>query len=109
MTKINLELARHKELSDDTITAIQTIMEKIDIIHQRPLYYFETYNDVVKAVESLETTLQLLWGFPYNPNYQTYRFGFKDCTCPKMDNLESNGTGYFYYKETCPVHNHLIK
>lgn len=107
--KINIELARHKQLSDDTITSIETIMDKINIIHQRPLYYFESYNDTVKVVESLETTLQLLWGFQYKPDYQSYRFGFKDCTCPKMDNQDSNGTGIFYYNKNCVIHEHLFE
>ena len=107
--QINLSLARQRDLSEDTITAIQTIMDKIYIIHNRPLYYFQTYKDAVKCVESLETTLQLLWGFPYDKNYQTYRFGFKECSCPKMDNAERVGTGGFYYDRGCVVHGYLFE
>ena len=94
--QVNLPLARQRDLSEGTITAIQTIMDKINIIHKRPLYYFQTYKDAVECVESLETTLQLLWGFPYDKNYQTYRFGFKECSCPKMDNRDRVGTGSLF-------------
>lgn len=75
-------------------------MDKIHIIQQRPLFYCETYKDAVECIESLETTLQLLWGFTYDKNYQTYRFSFKDCTCPKVD----VGTGTFIYDKSCLVH-----
>lgn len=107
--RINLSLARQRDLSEDTITAIQTIMDRIHIIHNRPLFYCETYKDAVECVESLETTLQLLWGFTYDKNYQTYRFSFKDCNCPKMDNRERVGTGEFIYDKSCVVHSYLFK
>ncbi len=107
--QINLSLAKERGLSGNTITAIQTVMDKIHIIRQRPLYYCETYKDSVECVESLETTLQLLWGFPYDKNYQTYRFGFKDCTCQKMDNRERVGTGTFVYDKGCVVHEWMFE
>lgn len=106
--RINLSLARQRDLSEGTITAIQTIMDRIHTIHNRSLYYCETYKDAVECVQSLETTLQLLWGFPYDKNYQTYRFGFKDCTCPKIDNRERLGTGTFIYDKGCVVHKWLF-
>jgi len=107
--KINDTFARSRDLSEGTVTAIQTIMDRIYIIHKRPLYYFQTYKDAVECVESLETTLQLLWGFPYDKKYQTYKFGFKECTCPKVDNAEKVGTGIFVYSEGCIVHNYLFE
>jgi hypothetical protein len=107
--QINLSLARERNLSEDTISAIQTIMDNIHIIHLRPLYYFQTYKDSVECVESLETTLQFLWGFSYDKNYQTYRFGFKECTCPKMDNRERVGTGEFVYDKSCVVHGWIFE
>ncbi len=107
--QINLSLAKERGLSEDTITSIQTVMDKIHIIHQRPLYYCETYKDSVECVESLETTLQLLWGFHYDKNYQTYRFGFRECTCPKMDNRERVGKGAFVYDKSCVVHGWMFE
>lgn len=107
--KINDTFARSRDLSEGTITAIQIIMDKIHIIHNRPLYYCETYKDAVECVQSLETTLQLLWGFPYDKNYQTYHFGFKDCTCPKVDNRERVGTGTFIYDKGCVVHSWMFE
>ena len=107
--RINLSLARQRDLSEGTITAIQTIMDRIHIIHNRPLYYCETYKDAVECVQSLETTLQLLWGFPYDKNYQTYRCGFKECTCPKVDNAERVGMGEFVYDRGCVVHEGMFE
>ncbi len=107
--KVNDSFARSRDLSESTISAIQTIMDKIHIIQQRSLFYCETYKDAVECVESLETTLQLLWGFPYDKNYQTYRFGFKDCNCPKVDNAERLGTGAFIYDKGCVVHSYLFE
>ena len=107
--QINDTLARSKGLSEDTIIAIQAVMNKIAIIQQRPLYYFECYKDAVLAVEALETTLQLLWGFSYNKNYQTYRFGFKDCSCPKIDNRDMVGSGQFIHDKGCVVHGWIFE
>ena len=107
--KVNDSFARSRDLSESTISAIQTIMDKIYIIHKRPLFYCESYKGAVECVESLETTLQLLWGFPYDKNYQTYRFGFKDCTCPKMDNHDRVGTGVFIYDKECAVHGWIFE
>ena len=107
--QINLSLAKERNLSEVTISAIQTIMDNIHIIHLRPLYYFQTYKDSVECVESLETTLQFLWGFPYDKSYQTYRFGFKECSCPKVDNRERVGMREFVYDKSCVVHGWIFE
>ena len=107
--QINDTLERSRGLSENTIIAIQAVMDKIAIIQHRPLYYFECYKDAVLAVEALETTLQLLWGFPYDKNYQTYRFGFKDCSCPKMGNLDMIRSGQFIHDKRCVVHEWIFE
>ena len=107
--QINDTIARSRDLPENTIIAIQAVMDKIAIIQHRSLYYFECYKDAVLALEALETTLQLLWGFPYDKNYQTYRFGFKDCSCPKLDNRDMVGSGQFIYDKGCVVHEWMFE
>ena len=62
-----------------------------------------------KVVKDLEKEIQELWGFRANENYKTFEFEQPACSCPKLDNYERNGTGYFIYNENCLVHKDKIK
>ena len=84
-------------------------VETANELHRKlfPSDYVPSYEDAVYYVESAEIVMQRLWGFEYSPDYQTYRFDFIDCTCPRLDNQERRGTGYWAYNTDCPVHKHL--
>ena len=60
---INMRLAEARGLDEDTIAAIETVHDRLKLILNRPTYYGEP-KEIVKIVEGIEYTLQLLWGFP---------------------------------------------
>lgn len=105
----NKALADKRGLSEAEKVALDVLYQKMYDVLRRPLFYFNEYKDAVNYVEAIEVVLQSVWKFDYNPNYQTYRFEFVDCICPKLDNQERVGTGMFIYDEGCPVHEHLFK
>lgn len=101
---INIALAKARNLSNETITAIQEIHIRLDHLLVRPSMYVESPRKAVEMVENLEYTLQLLWGFPLDKSFHTYWFELRDCTCPKMDNRERFGKGYRIITDNCPYH-----
>lgn len=101
---INLELAESRDLSEETVVAIEEIHKRLDWILTRPSMHVESPKKVVEVVRSFEYTLQMLWGFPLDPNYHTYWYELKYCTCPVLDNRENFGLPYKVTNEHCPYH-----
>lgn len=101
---INIELAKARNLSDETVTAIEQIHLRLSAILARPDMHAESPKKAVEIVESLEYTLQLLWGFPVDKSFHSYWFKLKGCTCPKLDNRERFGTGRRIITDNCPYH-----
>ena len=100
---INKELAKSRGLDKDTIKEIESLHSL------RNKYYKEMVEEGVdlKRYDSLctelEFELQTLWGFERNFNY--HRFWERPhCKCPRIDNEERLGTGYFIINNYCPLH-----
>lgn len=100
---INMKLAEAKGLDKDTIVAIETVHNRLTQILNRPTYYGEP-EEIVKIVEGIEYTLQLLWGFPLDRNFHKWWNRIKDCKCPMMDNDDMFGSEYRIYNSDCPYH-----
>ncbi len=105
----NRKEAQKRGLTESDMNVLDNLYLRLYSVLQRPLHYFKSYEDAVHYVESLEIVIQDVWKFEYNPNYQTYRFRFKECSCPKMDNFELRGTGMFCHSRSCPVHEFVFK
>lgn len=84
---INKALAKQRQLPEGSIVAIEVLHQILKQILARP----GLSNDPVKEIESLEYTLQMLWGFPVDPNFHTYWYKIDGCTCPKLDNEDHFG------------------
>lgn len=104
---INYDLARRKGLSPETIAEIEKLQEYREDLGN--LYL----NKSISAVQYRELwteneyDLQDLWGFALNSNYHMF-WNMKGCTCPKIDNEEAWGTGYYVYSKDCPIHGGFV-
>ena len=103
----NRDLAQRKGISDEQLATINDVGNLLMQVCKRPLM-FGNYKEVVRIVESLETTLQMLWGFSYNPKYHYYQFEIIGCVCPQQDNLERIGdTDTRIVNGNCPFHGYV--
>lgn len=101
---VNLPLARRQNLDTLTILTIDQIHCRLKQILTRPLHFVGDEKQAVDLVESLEYTLQMLWGFPIDKKYHKYWHLIKGCTCPNMDNAELVGSGRRIIEENCKFH-----
>lgn len=102
--KANKKLAEQKELSPERIDAIEEVGQELLLVCTRPLHY-GNHRQVVKIVEAMETTLQMLWGFSYSPKHHYYQFEISGCTCAMADNMERIGhTETRVVHGSCPFH-----
>lgn len=60
--------------------------------------------DILNMLRELEYQLQDNWNFPKNEDYHYHWLELPFCSCPKMDNRERIGTGYYIYNTRCPYH-----
>ena len=97
---LNSSLVEEKGLSEEDIVTIKCLHKHLDTVKESP----EEFLNPVKIIEALETSLQLVWGFPTDNNYHSYWTSIKGCLCPKLDNLDCRGTGRRYYNMECPWH-----
>lgn len=101
---INLDLAAKMNLTQDEITAIEVLHKKLDAFLKRPTFYVEA-KDVAGVIESLETSLQLCWGFPLDKDFHRYWNKVVGCKCKAwIDNAEYLGTPFRMINPTCPFH-----
>ena len=100
---INHSLAKQRNLSAETISAI----ENLHLIREKLEFVAATNEPIAKIIYPLwvenEYTLQELWGFKRDSTYhRNWHYPF--CTCPKVDNDDSYPTGYYYRTMGCPIH-----
>lgn len=100
----NTTLADSRGISQEDQNAMQKIYEFLHQILARPSMHCKTPQQAVELVQALEYTLQLFWKFPVDRAFHNYWVDTKGCTCPKVDNKERAGSGYFIVSENCPYH-----
>jgi len=57
----------------------------------------------VEVLVKIDYMLQLLWGFPLDPNFHRF-WEVPHCTCPKAENEQLWGTLVHIYAPDCPIH-----
>lgn len=97
---INLSLAERYNLSDSNIALIELNHRQLALIKENPY----RYEDPVKQIRLLEFSMQYLWGFPEDSDFHRHWMDIKGCVCPKLDNMERVGSGYFVISGDCPWH-----
>ena len=53
--------------------------------------------------------MQSLWRFPLSSKHHIHQFYIEKCLCPKIDNWDRIGSGYFIYNKGCPYHGAMLK
>lgn len=104
---INPEMLTQQKISEDS-EVFQKIKEaqaeRISIFYQ-----MEKTNDqkllskLDFAFTANEFYLQSLWGFEENIDFHKFWEAPK-CICPKLDNDDVYPTGFYSFRESCPIH-----
>lgn len=102
--KLNQRLVEMHGLSENTQTAIKVVMVKLYGVLEEPSTCSKDMRVVVRVIEGLEFTLQMLWGFDRNSDYHRYWHRVKGCTCPSMDNNDPLYHGHRIITQGCPFH-----
>jgi hypothetical protein len=101
--KINPELAKRQNLTVDEITSFEVVSSHLELFLLRPTMYANP-EEAVAVVEGFEYVLQSLLKFPMSKDYHKYWKEVAGCTCPKLDNMDSFGTGMRYINSECCWH-----
>lgn len=94
-----------KPKAEGAIKAIHKVLQ--DVLNDPESY--GNPSNVVSLIEHLEYTLQSLWNFTLDNKFHSYWFEVDGCLCPKVDNKERAGSGYFVYNMECPFHSALLE
>lgn len=88
-------------------------LDKLKKLHQIRLELFEESRSLnttsenrqlAERVEHLEFELQKAWKFTPDKKFHSWWFQVPTCKCPKLDNLDSLGTGFCVISGNCPLH-----
>jgi hypothetical protein len=100
---VNEKLAKILKISDENRVIINNTHSLLFNIVDNP----EKYDNVVNLVETLEYSLQELWGFEKTSSKHAWWNKLKGCSCPKLDNDDLIGTGLRVYSEDCMWHGNI--
>jgi len=104
MSIINLELAKKRNLSESDIQTLEYLHKRLHTILTRPEMIDEDNSIIVKLIESIEYTLQLIWGFSLDKDFHRYWNEVKGCSCAKEDNYDMIGLDIRYIATDCIFH-----
>lgn len=111
MVNLNEQLLKSRNVSEENeqrlIRKHEMLMEVFDLMNQ--LNPDETddlleLKEYVKIVESIETLLQISWGFTVDEKFHSWWYRVPHCNCPKMDNDDYVGHKYRIYNGDCKLH-----
>ena len=100
----NATFAESRGITGVGLWTLQGVYKQLHQVLKRPSMHTQSPKHAVAVIEALETTLQGLWGFPYDKDFHSYWMDLRGCTCAKMDNRERMGTKYKVITMDCPYH-----
>ncbi len=102
---MNLQLAKQRNLSDESIELIKDLHRQRTKLMGRAKRFkkADTIRRLAKEATALEYRLQEAWGFPLDARFHKFWL-LPHCSCPQMDNEERYGTGYAVYSSECLIH-----
>jgi len=99
--QFNVELADKLGLSEETREELKNVYDHLSDALTNP----DNYENVPAHVTDLESTLQMLWGFPTDKKFHYYNLHIKGCRCPELDNMEMVGhSERRFVSVSCPIH-----
>ena len=108
-TTLNKSLVKQQGLTQKEFDLIEEKHEELDKIIDmiNGLEWNEENKEQIlqlsKRVELIEYSLQKLWLFPQDDKFHCHWMRIKHCSCPKRDNMERIGFGY-YRRGDCNIH-----
>ena len=103
---INLALVRKQGITDDAAYKIMSLQQTRYMLHEAMKecsWNKNTLRQFPVLLETIETELQVLWGFEQNINY--YRFwDVPGCSCAKLDSEDNFPYGPYCLNRGCNVH-----
>lgn len=108
MIKLNQSLLEKQQVPPSAEDALVVLHTLLDDIKTNPDEY-GTPLQVLEVVKCMEYTLQSLWRFPLSSKHHMNQFYIEKCVCPKLDNKERFGSGYFIYNIQCPYHGAMLE
>ncbi len=103
---LNKELLIRQGVTEEQEKNILKIHKKLEKLKKNIMYSPEKKEakDILNTLRELEYKLQENWNFPKDDNYHYHWLDLPFCSCPKMDNRERIGTGFYIYNTKCPYH-----
>lgn len=104
-TILNKQMLKNQKVTNEGIETIKKLMQK-DYVLRKNLEKTDcpvVLKKLARDWTELQFKLQKAWGFPKNANYFKF-FELPKCTCPKLDNYDNLGTGFYSISVDCPLH-----
>jgi hypothetical protein len=103
--KLNQRLIKKQGLSQEQVNKIKELhVERINIEDQlASAHRVEDIKAIFGYWQDCQYRLQDAWGFPRDANFH-HSHRLPHCACPKLDNDERIGTGYFIRVQGCFIH-----
>ena len=105
ISTINSRLVANQGLSLDDVDRINNL----HIVRNCYLTLMENVNDkedlryFTKIITQIDFKLQEIWKFKEDSSYHRF-WELPKCDCPKMDNMDTYGTGHRYINPNCLLH-----
>lgn len=103
---LNNELIKRQQLSkSDVLKLAELHLQKETIFDAVKRNKIEdiNINYVLTELRRIEYSMQTLWRFSADGKYHLTQFYLDKCTCPYLDNKDSNGH-HKYFNTGCPFH-----
>lgn len=102
---LNEILALRQGLTQDDFDRLVSLYDDaICIIKQIETCTDNDYTDLLSKLSATEFAIQEGWGFKRDASMHYFSFTPKNCTCPKLDNIDLKGTDRRIYNASCPIH-----
>jgi len=103
--RLNQRLITQQGLTQEQVDKIKELhMERLSIEKQlEEAHRVEDIKAIFGYWTDCEYRLQDAWGFPRDANWHPSHH-LPHCVCPKMDNDDAIGTGYFVRVQGCAIH-----
>jgi hypothetical protein len=100
---MNYYLARAKGLSHATIVEIENLHKVREELEELRVHKLIPKSEFQLRWTQNEFNLQRLWGFTEDSRLHAF-WRSPRCTCPKLDNEDLYGVGYYVQSGDCPLH-----
>lgn len=108
---LNTALAKYQGLNQEDFNSLISLYDIAhDIIKEIETETVpENFPKLLDKLSQAEFDIQEGWGFNRDSTMHYFSFTPKNCTCPKLDNMELKGFDRRIYNMCCPIHSSRMK